>query len=230
MSDDAQRADWVGLTDLVGLIPAAGQARRLGALPMSKELLPVAVRDTPAGAQVRVAAQGLLELLARGGASRAYVVLRAGKEDVVRFLGRDGGVGLPLAFVTLPESPSLPASLDAAYPFVRGQRVALGFPDVQLGPADAFARLGARQQETGADLVLGLVEPARPSSTDMVALGDGDRVVRIEVRPEKTELRWCWIVAVWGARFTEHLHAFVAGGRGQAPPLHPERSFASPGS
>ena len=94
----------------------------------------------------------------------------------------------------------------------------MGFPDVQITPSDAFARLAARQEATGADLVLGLVAPQRPATTDMVELDGEERVVRVEVRPVSTALRWCWIVAAWGPRFTEHLHAQVAA----SPPAGPE--------
>ncbi len=196
--------------ELVGLIPAAGQASRLGAIPCSKEVLPLGLRQTPGGPVVRVACDGLLEQLRSAGAARAFVVLREGKWDVARHLGGGETHGVPLAYLCRRASPSLPASLDAAYPFVRGQRVALGFPDVQLGPADALARVVARQEESGADLVLGLVPAVRPHTTDMVDVDPAGRVRRIEVRPPSTALRLCWVLAAWGPAFSEHLHGAVA--------------------
>lgn len=196
--------------ELVGLIPAAGRARRLGALPCSKEILPVGFRETREGPALRVACDCLLELLRDGGVTRAFVVLREEKWDVARYLGAGDAWGLPLAHLCLPDSASLPESVDRAYPFVRGARVALGFPDVQLGPADAVARVAALQGETGADLVLGLLPTDQPHATDMVEVDAGGRVLLVEVRPERTALRLCWLLAVWGPEFTEHLHRAVA--------------------
>ena len=70
--------------DIVGLVPAAGTASRLGRLPCSKEILPVEFQ--PGGADAsprsRVAADWLLEGMGQGGADRAIVVLRAGKWDI----------------------------------------------------------------------------------------------------------------------------------------------------
>jgi len=195
--------------ELVGLVPAAGRARRLGPLPCSKEVLPIGMRETPQGPAVRVACDSLFEALSVAGAARAVVVLREEKWDVARHLGGEA-FGVPLAYVCLKDSASLPESLDRAYPFVRGSRVALGFPDVQLEPADALARVAARQDESGADLVLGLFPATRPETTDMVEVDDVGGVVRLEVRPAATALRLCWMVAVWGAAFTEHLHRVVA--------------------
>jgi glucose-1-phosphate thymidylyltransferase len=209
------------MMELVALVPAAGHARRLGALPCSKEILPVAVVPPAGGAAaeepapaLRVACHCLLELLVAAGAGRGFFVLRTEKWDVARFLGSGDAVGLPLAYLALEASASLPASLDRAYPFVRGARVALGFPDVQLGPSDALARVAARQRESGADLVLGLFPTDRPATTDMVELDGGGRVRRVEVRPASSALRLCWLLAVWGPAFTEHLHRLVAA----APP------------
>lgn len=196
--------------ELVGLVPAAGRALRLGPLPCSKEVLPVGVRDTPRGREVRVACDSLFESLRVAGAARAFVVLRDEKWDVARHLGPGDAHGLPLAYVCLRESASLPESLDRARPFVLGARVALGFPDVLLGPSDALARVAALQAETGADLALGLFPARRPETTDMVEVDAAGRVVRIEVRPVVTTLRSCWLLAVWGPRFTEHLHEMVA--------------------
>ena len=200
--------------ELVGLIPAAGRARRLAGLPLSKELLPVGVREAPpagtGGAGVRIACDSLLEALAVAKAARAYVVLRDEKLDLARYLGAGEAFGVPLAHLCLRDSASLPESLDRAHPFVAGSRVALGFPDVQLGPVDAIARVADRQSETGADLVLGLFPTERPQTTDMVDVDDGGRVRRLEVRPARTALRLCWVVAVWGPAFGEHLHRTVA--------------------
>jgi glucose-1-phosphate thymidylyltransferase len=205
--------------ELVGLVPAAGHGERLGALPGSKELLTIGFAIGPAGPVPRVACQHLLSSLRAGGVERAFVVLRPGKWDLPAFLA-GGGEGPRLAYLVRPGSRSLPESLDAAYPFVRGGYVALGFPDVLFAPDDAFATLRARLGATGADLVLGLFPAPRPHTTDMVELA-GERVVRLELRPAKTELRRAWLIAVWGPAFTELLHAFVAEAQG-APAREPQ--------
>ena len=98
----------------------------------------------------------------------------------------------------------MPETLDRAFPFVEDALVALGFPDVIFEPVDAYARLIERQAATGADLVLGLFPAERCQTTDMVELGPDGRVLRVEVRPESTALRYNWLLAVWGPAFTRH--------------------------
>jgi dTDP-glucose pyrophosphorylase len=197
------------IPEIVGLIPAAGRASRLGPLPCSKELLPLGLRQTAAGPRMRVACHELLERLRAGGVARAYLVIDAAKTDIPRFLLGGDPAGPALAYVAVAGSASVPETLDRAFPFVETARVALGFPDILFRPVDAFARLLERQEASGADLVLGLFPVERCETTDMVDCGPDGRVRRIEVRPAATDLRRNWLIAVWGPAFTAFLHHAV---------------------
>ncbi|HEX9940920.1 MAG TPA: sugar phosphate nucleotidyltransferase [Thermoanaerobaculia bacterium] len=194
---------------LIGLIPAAGRAERLGPLPCSKELLPIGFRETERGPAPKVAGHYLLERLRAGGVRRIFMVLHESKWDVPRYFGSGEIADVDLAYLAIPGSRSVPETLDRAYPFVQDSIVALGFPDVIFQPVDAYARLVERQAATGADLVLGLFPTERCRTTDMVELGEDGRVLRVEVRPESTALRCNWLIAVWGPAFTRFLHEAV---------------------
>ena len=203
---------------LLGLIPAAGRALRLGPLPCSKELLPIGFRATPQGPAPTVAGHYLLERFRAGGVRRIFMLLHESKWDVPRYFGTGELADVSLAYLSIPGSRSVPETLDYAFPFVDGSIVALGFPDVLFEPVDAYARLVERQAATGADLVLGLFPTERFRTTDMVELGDDGRVLRVEVRPENTALRYNWLIAVWSPVFTRFLHAAVEsapGGEGE---------------
>jgi glucose-1-phosphate thymidylyltransferase len=195
--------------DLLGLIPAAGRALRLGPLPCSKELLPIGFRETPQGLAPKVAGHYLLERFRAGGVRRIFMVLHESKGDVPRYFGTGEIADVSLAYLSIPGSRSVPETLDHAFPFVEDAIVALGFPDVLFEPMDAYARLIERQAATGADLVLGLFPTERFRTTDMVELGADGRVVRVEVRPENTSLRYNWLIAVWSPVFTRFLHDAV---------------------
>jgi glucose-1-phosphate thymidylyltransferase len=194
---------------LVGLIPAAGRAQRLGALPCSKELLPIGFRETQTGPVPKVAGHYLLERFRAGGVRQVFMVLHESKGDVPRYFGTGAIAGVDLAYLSIPGSRSVPETLDRAYSFVQDSIVALGFPDVIFEPVDAYARLVERQAATGADLVLGLFPAERFQTTDMVELGADGRVLRVEVRPASTSLRFNWLIAVWGPAFTHFLHESV---------------------
>lgn len=204
----------------MGLIPAAGRARRLGPLPCSKEVLPAWLRrDEPETPPQPLCLQ-LLEALGRAGVERAFLVTTAAKWDIPRALAALAAAPgsrppLPaLAYLCLPASGSVPETLDAASRFVAGASVALGFPDVLFTPEDAFSPLLERRRRTGADLVLGLFPASEPRRTDMVGLGAGGEVREIEVRPAASSLRYNWLLAVWSPSFTRFLHREVAASAG----------------
>jgi glucose-1-phosphate thymidylyltransferase len=194
---------------LFGLIPAAGRAVRLGPLPCSKELLPIGFRETPSGPVPKVAGHYLLERFRTGGVRRIFMVLHESKGDVPRYFGTGEMADVDLAYLSIPGSRSVPETLDRAFPFVADAIVALGFPDVIFQPIDAYARLIERQAATEADLVLGLFPAERCHSTDMVELAPDGRVIRVEIRPASTTLRYNWLIAVWSPAFTRFLREAV---------------------
>jgi glucose-1-phosphate thymidylyltransferase len=165
---------------------------------------------------VTVAIDLLLARLAAAGVRRAYAVVDRAKADLLRHLaapGRGSSREPAVALLPITGSPSVPHSLDRAHPFLAPEPapwVALGFPDVLFEPRDAFACLVERRRQTGAAVVLGLFPPRDPRTTDLVDAGQDGRVRRIEVRPEASDLRLNWLIALWDGRFTGFLHRWVA--------------------
>lgn len=204
--------------DLVGLVPAAGRARRLARLPCSKEIYPIGFRRNPASGdvQVEVISQHLFEKFRRAGATSAFVILRDGKWDVPSYYGEGELVGLSLAYLFIADSIGPPDTLDRAYPFIRDKSVAFGFPDIVFGPDEAFERLFGRLRETNSDIVLGLY-PAVPSQpTDMVDVDASGRIRSLALRTLPATLDYTWCCAVWRPSFTEFMHRFVLAERRNA--------------
>jgi glucose-1-phosphate thymidylyltransferase len=208
---------------VIGLVPAAGRALRLGPLPCSKEIYPLGLRPTADGPRPRVVSEHLFDAFRRAGVDHALVLLRKGKWDIPAHLGVGRDLDLPLAYLALDATAHIPETLDAAYPFVADADIALGFPDTWFEPRDAYVHLLRRLRETGAEVVLGLVPSDRPEKTDMVELDEKGRVRRIVVKERDTGLRHAWMIAVWSPVFSRFLHDFVAGSgerRGELYPGH----------
>jgi hypothetical protein len=114
--------------EVVGLIPAAGQASRLSPLPCSKELYPVGfgIENREQRVYPKVVCQYLLEKMRLAGISKAYIIQREGKwEDcsayaafnvardqvTVTFVdGGDGDDGTADGWIVDPSGLSSPAS------------------------------------------------------------------------------------------------------------------------
>src|SRR5262245_55704587 len=122
--------------ELVGLIPAAGQATRIAPLPCSKEIFPVGFRTEPQSGTVRpkVVSHYLLEKMRRAGITRAYLVLRSGKWDIPAYYGDGAMLDMHLAYLLMGRPFGPPYTLDQAYPFLQNALVAFGFPDILFTP------------------------------------------------------------------------------------------------
>ena len=199
------------LTEVIGLIPAAGLATRISPLSGSKELFPVGFRSVTGNddSRPKVIAHYLLEKMRFSGISKAYIVLRKGKWDIPSYFGDGAMLDMHLAYLIMNLPFGAPYTVDQAYPYVKDAVIALGFPDIFFEDKDAFSRLLSRQAESKADVVLGIFPGDQPSKMDMVELDDNNQVSRIEIKPVETILRYTWGIAVWTPNFTKFMHDFL---------------------
>ena len=197
--------------EVVGLVPAAGMAKRLQPFPCSKEVYPVgfAVDQKSGLPRPKVAAQYLLEKFKAAGLTKAFLVIKEGKWDIPNYFREGDLVDLSLAYLVIAGSLGPPDTLDRAYPFLSQKRVAFGFPDILFGPDDAYAQLIRRQEETGADVVLGLHRIEDPTVWDMVDCDEDGRIHALVMKPVSTTLTCGWCCAVWTPVFTDFLHRFL---------------------
>jgi glucose-1-phosphate thymidylyltransferase len=198
--------------EVVGLIPAGGQATRIAPLPCSKELFPIGFRTVQEGQRAlrpKVVAHYLLEKMRLAGVSKSYIVLRPGKWDIPAYFGDGSALKLHLAYLMMGVPFGVPFTLDQAYPFVRHATVAFGFPDILFEPEDGFVKLFARRLETGSDIILGLFPANHPSKEDTIDFDTSGIVRDITLRPSESTLRYTWGIAVWRPNFTEFLHDWV---------------------
>lgn len=201
------------MPETVGLVPAAGLAQRVAPLPCSKEIFPVGIdwSDSAKGPRPKVAAHYLLDQMRTAGVRKTYMILRAGKWDIPDYF-RDGHwLNQSIAYLIMRRPFGVPYTLDQAHPFIRGNTVLFGFPDIVMYPDDIFKRLLARLHNTGSDVVLALFNAHRPEKMDMVAVGAGDRIETIRIKPRQTDLTLTWVAAVWTPVFTEFMHHHVSG-------------------
>jgi glucose-1-phosphate thymidylyltransferase len=199
------------MRDVIGLIPAGGQAARISPLPCSKELFPVGFRPTEAGSsRPKVVAHYLLEKMRTAGIKKAYFVLRPGKWDIPAYFGDGATLDMHLGYLILGLPFGVPFTLDQAYPFVQASNVAFGFPDILFDAADPFRLLLEWLEASGSDVTLGLCPATNPTSLeDRVELNEQGEVSRIHLNPPESHLEYSWAVAVWTPSFTDVLHKYT---------------------
>lgn len=199
---------------IVGLIPAAGRATRLGEIPWSKELLPVGFQ-TAAGdghPQPKPVAQYLVEQMKLAGCTQVFFVVRRGKWDIADYFGDGRRFGLDIGYLMMHEPWGPPFTLSQSVPFVGDATVAVGFPDILIHPQDALAQTVARLHATESDVVVGTFPAPLEASSDCVETDASGRVVRLipkEDNPAGRDHRTTWILAAWGPHFTAFLREKV---------------------
>lgn len=192
-------------------MPAAGQSRRLAPLPCSKELLPIGFGPVPGieGVRPKVASQYFLEACQQAGIRKAHIVIRQGKWDIPAYWGDGSRLGMSFAYVVIEGSLGPPDTIDRAYPFVKENVVAFGFPDIIIRPVNVFAILLDHLKHTKAHVVLGVFPAHNHRTMDMVNLDVRGRIRSLELKPMHTRLQDAWVCAVWTPVFTEFMHRFL---------------------
>ncbi|MBX0327759.1 NTP transferase domain-containing protein [Oscillochloris sp. ZM17-4] len=202
------------MSDLIGLLPAAGRGSRLGPIPCSKEIMPLGFRPTPAAPQPIWRPVTALELhlhaLRRAGAGRAVIVIGETKADIVRYVGDGAAYDLPVAYVYQRTLAGMPYALDLATPWVGAATTLFSMPDTLIYPEDTMSRLAAHHRGSGADVTLGVFRTSSPQKFGMVEIGPQDEVRSFVDKPARTTLEWMWGMAAWSPRFTGFMRAHLA--------------------
>ena len=162
---------------VVGVIPAAGSAKRLQPLPCSKEVYPVGGRPVM---------DYLVERMRAASCSELRVVTRPDKLDVVAHAHELG------ALVVEAEPASLAESIALGLPGLDDADVVLvGLPDTIWEPIDGFVSLLEHLHE-GASAVLGVFESDEPERSDVVVLDRSGLVRSIHVKEARPPGRLVW--------------------------------------
>jgi glucose-1-phosphate thymidylyltransferase len=166
---------------IVGVIPAAGHATRLGPRPGSKEAIEIGGRPL---------LDYLVERLRAAPCAEVRLITRPEKGDVLE-LGRARGL---TAIVAYPETIARSLFLGLAG-LDDEDVVCFGFPDCLWEPVDGFESLVVAVQD-GAEIALGLFRTREPESYDPVLLAEAGAlsgpVDRVEVKPRRPSSNLTW--------------------------------------
>jgi len=196
------------LNDLIGLVPAGGQALRLGNLPCSKEIYPLQLWSEDSS-EPRVISEYLVKYYQLAGCSHIFFIIKEGKWDIPKYYGDGSQFNTQIGYLMMDVPYGTPFTVDQAYPYVKDKYVSLGFPDVVINPENAFQKLYTHIKNTQADIVLGLFPVDRPEKCDMVKLDENGQVTEIVIKEKDQGLKYSWLIAVWSPNFTEFLHQYI---------------------
>lgn len=187
----------------LAVIPAAGQARRLGRLPCSKEVLPLpAVVD--GAPMLTTGVDFALKTASSAGAEEAVIVLTPDKSDINAYVGDGRHCGIAVEYVQIASSASCPETVAAAAKTAGDRDILLLFPDILWTPTRLAGSLADRR-EAGAALALALVPSTQGEKVDIVEMRPSGRISGLRVKPGAGAAGLTWTCARWSPEFTELL-------------------------
>lgn len=188
---------------IVGLIPAAGLAKRLGLCSGSKELLPIQT-SSPDGL-TRVASDFLLEQMVRAGCKRVFFILRPGKWDIAEHFSHGADFGCSVGYLMMDAPYGPPFTLSQAIPFIEGACVLTGFPDILIDPPHVCEQVVRQLHNSTADVVLATFPSGPGNGCDLAevdAQGHVTKIVPKEYNPVWRDESRTWLIAAWRHSFT----------------------------
>ncbi|MGH1358092.1 MAG: nucleotidyltransferase family protein [Burkholderiaceae bacterium] len=200
------------MSDLIGVLPAAGRGSRLGPIPSSKEVMPLGfdpdhpVAEGQGGWRPFTTIEAHLDGFKQAGIEKVVVILGSNKQDIMEYLGGGARYGLSISYLFQEELRGMPFALDLANPWSQGATTVFTMPDTLIEPNNSTARLLQSHQKAGADLSLGLFETNNPSKFGMVELDSDNRIVRFDDKPRRTNLHLMWGLAAWSPVFASFMH------------------------
>lgn len=204
--------------NIVGIIPAAGRARRLLPLPIPKELFPIGYQDFEIDGVVhkrpKVISQYVVESMVAAGASRLVFVLGEGKHQIVEYYGGGSRFGVEIIYCYQEQLTGMPGALAIARGLTDRQLVLFGMPDTIFEPTASYEELMSAHGRQRCDLTIGLFPTQYPHKFGMVDFAEDGTIRRIVDKPAESDLTYMWGIAVWEDRFSDLLCAYVERHRG----------------
>ena len=202
------------ITELVGIIPAAGTASRLNPIPCSKELFPIGVygESNVLRGYPKPVCMYTIENMKEAGIENIYITIRKGKWDIPHYLGDGKKFGVNIAYLVMGLSYGAPFSINQAFPFIAGKNVALGYPDIIIEQKGLYTDLYRQLRSSDACIVLALFNGENCKQIDMVELDKNGNIIRIDIKPPKSDLQYTWMGAVWKPSFSEYLNNTLGSG------------------
>lgn len=190
--------------NIVGLIPACGNATRISTIPFSKELIPIGFEIERNKERIQVVSQELIKKMSMTGVSQIYFLLLNSKFDVIKYYSNNNYYK-NLAFIFLPNSPNVPFTISESYSFIKNKIVLFGFPDIIIRPNDVYPKLVNHLKITNCDIVLGLFPVKNPVDWHMIEFSENEDISNIILKPISSNLKYTWLVSVWNSNFTKFI-------------------------
>lgn len=206
--DRARSIDPMTAPEWVGIVPAAGEGRRLGLGGYPKELIPIHYRRSGA-TRIRpvLSIESTVLAMAEAGVSTVCVVISDAKLEILRVLRDGASLGCKVVYVVQPQSDGLWDAIERGIASFADKNILLALPDTVFKPENALHILRTKMEVAQADLMLGVFPTSTPEAQAPVQHQD-EKIQGIWEKPDPAPVGNTWGIAAWNAQFTARLPQF----------------------
>ncbi len=202
------------MSEMIGVLPAAGRGSRLGAIPCSKEIMPLGFAASVSHGhktwQPVTAIENHLRAFQQAEIRRVAIIVSDPKYDVVRYLGDGRRLGMSFAYFFQQHLSGMPFAIDLAGEWAGDADVMFAMPDTYIQPSDTVTKLAAHHRTQPADVSLALFRTNTPEKYGMVAVDSVGCPTAFVDKPRSTQLELMWGFAAWSPKFTRYLARYLA--------------------
>jgi dTDP-glucose pyrophosphorylase len=174
------------MSQIWGIVPAAGLGTRIQPLAFSKELLPVGSRIDDNQRRPRAVSEYLIERMMLAGATRICFVVSPEKADILQYFGGKMG-DAAICYAVQQDPKGLCDALFTALPFIAPEDdVLIGLPDTIWFPLDGFQLLPEHK------FSFLLFQVQRPHLFDAVCCDARGFVREVQVKVPNPDSNWVW--------------------------------------
>lgn len=209
------------MNKLVGILPAAGRGSRLGAIPCSKEIMPLGFRSQVLQKNKIwhsvTTIEAHLQAFKVAGVNQVSIIIGDSKFDIMRYLGNGNQYELPIAYFYQEQLRGMPFALNLPYAWMEDATVLFSMPDTLITPVNIMADIVKHHNLHQADITLGLFPTDMPHKFGMVELDVNGRITDFIDKPTQTNLKYMWGYAVWSPRFSVFMNDYLSQLPQEAP-------------
>jgi glucose-1-phosphate thymidylyltransferase len=169
-----------------GIIPSAGEGKRIQPLAFSKELLPVGVRESLGSQRPKAVSDFIVDRMILAGAQKLCFIISPLKDDILRYHSSGSGKA-HIWYQVQPRALGLCDAVFRPVPLIQDREdVLIGLPDTIWFPIHGFTSL------TPGKFSFLLFPSSHPENFDSVLVADESRVVEIQVKHCQAKSQWIW--------------------------------------
>jgi len=201
--------------EFIGVIPAAGNGKRLSSTFFPKELIPITYCNDSNSVTLdkniehKVVSEFSMEYLRIAGVRIAYIIISDQKYSIVSYFKDGRDYGMNFSYIYQRRRNGLAHAIDCTYQFTREQNIVLVLPDTIIQPNLSLKNMLDYFSFQEADVILGVFSTLSPMDLCQVVYDENNNVIHLYDKYNSVKVFNTWGISAWKKKFSDFLHEYI---------------------